>query len=684
MWLGVRYLRRGTQKRWPIAFGCLCVLPLSSALAQKTALGQFRTHFSYNQAFQFSLHEEALYCHAKHSLLWFHPVHKTWEKTTQINGLSGSHITTIGADAEGNTLALGHKNGVIDIRREGRWTSIAYLAQLRLALSKGIRHITFAEKTLYVAGDFGIILVDRASLEPKSNYFGLGRKGEEASILQVMSSQNFLFATTKEEALVGSKSDPLQDYRQWKRFSLSSSTRLQWIDFSGSVQLWVSKEEETEVYRYQEGQLQRVDRLPYAVQFARTHGESLYFGTGDRYVVQQARGDRREVRLRQGASAFQDVVLYEDKIWLADTLKGLAQVAGQEVRYLPIQQPVRAPAHRLFYVDDALFALPRRTEVPATQLSVFKDERWVSHAVSNEPPYTLHEWLRTEQGYLRATQDMEKPFSPPMSWLGGMRGSVKRMFEASNQDVWVILTRPDGEDELLVFNLISRQHLSLQRIEDFLSGAIHDIAFDRRGQAWIANDGGLVVVQNAPFLLQERVPSAFRPALRESFVFQRDPVLAIFIDGADNRWVASERGLHHWHVRAETLTLLSYPNGSALPTPIYDLAANPNTGEIFISTAQGILSYRSLASAPEQKHTQVRIFPNPVPKGYVGYVAVSGLPYRSTVKFTTPSGNLVREVESDGGTATLLAEELAMGIYVVFSSDSRGNDTYVGKIAVLR
>ena len=85
----------------------------------------------------------------------------------------------------------------------------------------------------------------------------------------------------------------------------------------------------------------------------------------------------------------------------------------------------------------------------------------------------------------------------------------------------------------------------------------------------------------------------------------------------------------------------------------------------------------------------MNIFPNPVRPEYQGLVGLKGLARNVNVKVTDINGNLVAEVEANGGTASwdlmdIRGSKVATGIYLFFSATSDGEDTYVGKIAVVR
>ena len=107
-----------------------------------------------------------------------------------------------------------------------------------------------------------------------------------------------------------------------------------------------------------------------------------------------------------------------------------------------------------------------------------------------------------------------------------------------------------------------------------------------------------------------------------------------------------------------------------------------------MATDQGIVSYRTNASEGQDTHQQVKIFPNPVLPNFEGWVGLSGLANDVIIKITTVSGQLVKEIQASGGGASwdvrdYSGRRVATGVYMVFSASEDGNETFVGKIAVI-
>jgi hypothetical protein len=71
----------------------------------------------------------------------------------------------------------------------------------------------------------------------------------------------------------------------------------------------------------------------------------------------------------------------------------------------------------------------------------------------------------------------------------------------------------------------------------------------------------------------------------------------------------------------------------------------------FFATAKGICSFRSTATEGKEKNENLLVFPNPVPPGYSGTIAIRGVANNAIVKITELNGRLVYQTRALGGQA---------------------------------
>ena len=118
-----------------------------------------------------------------------------------------------------------------------------------------------------------------------------------------------------------------------------------------------------------------------------------------------------------------------------------------------------------------------------------------------------------------------------------------------------------------------------------------------------------------------------------------------------------------------------------------------NTGRVGAFTYQvsfnGICSFRSTATEGSEKNADVLVFPNPVPPGYTGTIAIKGLVNNAVVKITELDGRLVYQTKAFGGQAiwngkTYKGGTVASGVYLVLVADETNKEKVVTKIFKLQ
>ena len=162
------------------------------------------------------------------------------------------------------------------------------------------------------------------------------------------------------------------------------------------------------------------------------------------------------------------------------------------------------------------------------------------------------------------------------------------------------------------------------------------------------------------------------------------------MDGANRKWFGTANaGI--LLLSADGLEILEHhtmEDSPLISDNILDLELNQETGELFIITDKGLISYRTNATYEDPNYADVQIFPNPVRPDFDGPITMQGIRYNSDVKITDVAGNLVYQTTSNGGTATwsgrtLTGEKVKSGIYLIWTAANEGKGRQVGKIAIV-
>ncbi|MCL2683291.1 MAG: hypothetical protein FWE63_07430 [Bacteroidales bacterium] len=202
---------------------------------------------------------------------------------------------------------------------------------------------------------------------------------------------------------------------------------------------------------------------------------------------------------------------------------------------------------------------------------------------------------------------------------------------------------------------------------------------DKKGYVWLGTDRGILVNYTSRQLFNnpnglvssvefKTINYEGRPLLENEYV------TAIAVDGADRKWIGtSSSGVFLMSADGrEKIHQFNTDNSPLNSNTITALAINPKTGEVFIGTDKGLMSYGGDATVGSRTNQNMVIFPNPVPADFTGEIAIRGLAQNAKVHITDVSGRLVFETEAKGGMATWNGhtrngQRAKPGVYVVFS-----------------
>jgi len=261
-------------------------------------------------------------------------------------------------------------------------------------------------------------------------------------------------------------------------------------------------------------------------------------------------------------------------------------------------------------------------------------------------------------------------------WIIGARGIGVLVYD----DHGTIDLKNDDESRLLTTgsgngNLPSNEVLS--------------IAKDRNGKIWIGTNDGIGIVNCPENILSTNGCDAelkiVKYDLNAGLLFQKESVNTIAVDGANNKWIGTNNGVWLISDDAEKIIYRFSKDNSPLPSnEIKRIIIQPESGEVFIATAAGLVSYRAQATEPSADASTMNIFPNPVPPGYTGLISIRNLSENADVRITDASGQLVYRTRSQGGQAVwngknYLGEKPVSGVYFVLVTSYDGTQSTRGK-----
>ncbi len=222
------------------------------------------------------------------------------------------------------------------------------------------------------------------------------------------------------------------------------------------------------------------------------------------------------------------------------------------------------------------------------------------------------------------------------------------------------------------------------------------IAQDKNGVIWVGTDQGPLLFNGLSKVFLDgytcsrvKIPRNDGTTLAD-YLLGNESITAIAIDGANRKWIGtqssgiyllSESGL-------QTIQHFTTANSPLLSNNVMSIAINPVSGEVFIGTDMGLISYQGDAAEGNATFGDVHAYPNPVRENYNGVISITGLIEDTQVKITDITGNLVCETMSNGSIATWDGKDghgrkVNTGVYIAMCTSPDGQQSTTVKILVI-
>ncbi|MCK9401436.1 MAG: hypothetical protein M0Q51_15770 [Bacteroidales bacterium] len=221
--------------------------------------------------------------------------------------------------------------------------------------------------------------------------------------------------------------------------------------------------------------------------------------------------------------------------------------------------------------------------------------------------------------------------------------------------------------------------------------SVYAIAEDREGEIWVGTDEGVAVFYSPQNIFTGENADAQQILVNidgyVQYLLETEIVKAIAVDGANRKWFGTERaGVFLLSADGtQQIQHFTEENSPLFSNNITSLTINGKTGEVFIGTAKGLISYKGTATNGDTIYDNVYAYPNPVRPGYTGPIAIKGLVRDASVKITDIRGSLIYETIAEGGQAiwngySFDGRRANTGVYLVFITNNDGSQKLVTKI----
>ncbi len=712
-----------------MAFANLLLLATFSLHAQEIPIGTWRTHFNYSSARLVESTGDKIFCASENGLFSVDLTDHSVRKLSKIDGFGDTGISAIEYDDNQNVLVVGYQSGIVDLVSENAINTLSAIASSNLIGDKTINAIAFTTSRTFLARDLGIVVLNTSTAELIENYVYLGENGTEVEVNEVVVLNKRLFAITNDGVQSGSINANLRDFNSWDHYP-------------GTRNFTSLKSFQDMIYA-----INGRDLMQWNGSWSDT-GTDLPMGANKLYalnnrLVTTTRGTIYElvnhvfkvvIDALVPDNVINDLTFAANEYWVAESVSGLLTGNGE---ILTPDGPASDTFSSIKTINHSLYAFHAPSSQTYTgseknpNYSVFENGRWHLEQipgfqnVSSVSQFggVLYFGSIGDGFYDGKSQQIVKDIPGSHAdidtmivamkagddglWVSSL-GNQNPLHQLSAGNKWTsygyslfqedefydmeisttgILWMINRKRDIRLFNA-SNNATDVITSTDDLPARVHNIDITVGDAVWIATHRGPAFYSDASSIFDDK--NAVLPSFENGRLFAGEVVSQVETDGGSRVWFGTSKGL--WLFDKMIANQLAFFNVQNSPLPsntIYDLEYDTVSGELFVLTDKGLVSYRSASSVGRAVHRNVTIFPNPVRPGYEGLVGFNGLARNVTLKITDVSGNLVKGINANGGTASwdlkdLNNTEVATGIYLVFSASSTGEETYVGKLAVVR
>ena len=232
---------------------------------------------------------------------------------------------------------------------------------------------------------------------------------------------------------------------------------------------------------------------------------------------------------------------------------------------------------------------------------------------------------------------------------------------------------------------------------------IYTAVQDRNNTIWVGTSAGLFIIPpSVDFATSNKCERIIMPRNDGTnlgdYLLDSEQINAIAIDGANRIWIGTAASglylmdytedLNDADYTLETVAHFTTENSLLPSNNIISLAIQSSTGEVFIGTGSGLVSYVNEATEPKEDFSELYAYPNPVAANYYGYITIVGAMENTEVRIVDGSGNLVQKIKCIGGSATwdgtnTQGKRVASGVYTALCNTTDGNGHGIVKILVM-
>ena len=765
----------------------LLLLPTTGNISAKLAMGEWRTHFSYNDIYRITQSPNKVYAVSNGALFSVTKQEGEIEFYSKLTGLSDAAVSLIHYSPQHQCLLIIYENSNMDIMYADKIVNMPDLYNKQMTSGKRVNAIHVEGDRAYLACDFGVLIVNIAKNEIAETCY-IGENASPIRVIDLTVYQDSIYAITDSTMYVADLKNPnIVNYEFWSQENklptqgvlnevtyfrddliLMQNNRIyrrdstfKWHPVENAYQFHAISVSEDKLFAFTPDYVYELDHnyqtkilpLGKVYEVMPDPQTGLWWMSGvDRGVLEYNPTDmtmnsykptgpavnipyrmtfsQGRLFVLQGGrwksqySRAGHIMIYEDGEWFNILDKDLPIVADLYSPMDFMNVAVDPTDKQHFFVtsygmglyefkEDKIYkhhtfensAIPTifPSAIPSVKYRYMRadgltyDPQGNLWVVSAEVQNGLNVLAKNGQWYELGYKNVlnhttlgailiPNTKETNRKWIMSHRVSYGIIFYDDNS------TPYDKSDDKahLQSSFVDQDGNTINPTEYYC------MAVDNDGIVWVGTNEGPLVFPNPGKTFGTNQCTRIKIPRNDGtnaadFLLTNEQINAIMIDGANRKWIGTvASGLYLMSPDGKTtLAHFTTQNSPLLSNQILSLAMNPATGEVFVGTGAGLMSYQSDAADGENNLLNITAYPNPVRQDFQGVITIKGLMENTIVKITDLAGNVLCDTRSNGGLATWdgcdkWGKRVNTGVYFAICLSEDGTEKGRTKILIIQ
>ncbi|WP_282125953.1 T9SS type A sorting domain-containing protein [Marinifilum flexuosum] len=345
-------------------------------------------HLPYRKAKQLVASSDYIFCLTESSLFSYSLVDSEIKSFSKANGLSDSDVSTIAWSKENETLVLAYANGNVDLLRNNEVVNIDDIKNFVGFADKQIRSIHVKNDIAYLGTSFGIVALNLSKQEVADTYL-IGENGSQIQVNDIITDETSIWAATENGIFKANlNSSNLVDFNNWARITNIPNHTRECVDLSVLYgKMYVLRNSiglASEIYQYSNENWDEFYSNAELIYSISTFDNELYVVLNEEIKKFDSSGNEMANISSAEASNFRDILVGNDRVFIADHEKSLLEQTGGEFIQIKPDGPLRLDITSVYSRGKQTWASAGLTnkDLPA-ELYLFADSEWKNFTDSN-------------------------------------------------------------------------------------------------------------------------------------------------------------------------------------------------------------------------------------------------------------------------------------------------------------